>query len=491
MSPSTQNCPLRHTLWQELGPRSTADGVNHHNDTGKMSDWPKSPIPLRQRRSSIITEPIAPDVAALASGAYSSALPQQVLDDLVRRGTPPIDMTVGEHGALQHSIDKLDTIDMETELSKNAAAADFAGAQAWKFDLDLGLGEEDVNPWAYSKVTNAVFKVTDFIANLAGAVLPNPSVEAHLVGPQPRHSISLPSSQASLPEDKVWVRRNIMGSFENTLEHHDDAAVLIEKVDSLVNLIKSSQYLVVFTGAGVSTGCGIPDYRGPKGVWTSRAKGLPEPVMPSPADVKPGVAHKCIMRLWEEGYIKFLITQNVDGLHLRSGLPSSHLAELHGNFNVERCSECPNRVYVKNSLKTYPSRSSEDHHVPRKCKKCGAAMRDSMVQFGEAMPRVPLHAATSHTQLADLFLVLGSSLSVYPAHTLPRHVTERGKELVIVNYQSTAFDDLANLRIFADTAEVLLAVCQGLGVHIGEGLDVEDALERDNAGDGWISTSQV
>jgi len=462
-------------------------------------------IPRPMRRASIISDPIAPDVAQLAAMASDAKertiLPPGVLSDLVRAGTPPVDMTApDEHGALQHSIDKLDTIDMDKELRTNrielgkAVAEDFAkSTAAWQFDLDLGLNEADVNPWAYSGITNAVFKVGDFLTNLAGSVLPASLSGSNLVasGPQPRRSIPAPGSAPQNDHDhghgeKVWVRRNIMGSFENTVEHSESPQDLQAKIGQLVEMIKQSEYVVVFTGAGVSTGCGIPDYRGPNGVWTSRAKGLPEPKMPSPADVKPGMSHRCINKLYEAGLVKFVVTQNVDGLHLRSGLPSTHLAELHGCFNLERCTECRNVVYIRNKDKrVFPTRSSEDHDVGRRCRACKAPMRDTMVQFGEAMPRVPLHAAQSHTQLADLFLVLGSSLSVYPAHTLPRHVTERGKQLCIVNYQQTAFDDLANLRIFADTVTVLQGVCEGLGIDPGEFVDIEDDLMRDNAGMGW------
>ena len=201
-----------------------------------------------------------------------------------------------------------------------------------------------------------------------------------------------------------------------------------------------SKYLVVFTGAGISTESGLPDFRGPDGLWTRRDKGLPTKPMQFDA-VKPNSGHMAIMELQKLGKLAFLISQNIDNLHLASGIQPDLLAELHGNVTKLRCSRCEFEL----------DRSSDSVICPA----CGGKLVSSVVNFGQSLPQKALDASFQHSKKCDLFVVVGSSLVVTPAATMPKVALQAGARLVIINQGETPFDRLAHLRFEEGIGEVM------------------------------------
>jgi len=201
-----------------------------------------------------------------------------------------------------------------------------------------------------------------------------------------------------------------------------------------------ARHLVVFTGAGISTESGLPDFRGPDGIWTRQAKGLPTKARPFDS-VKPNTGHMAIVELQKLGKLAFLISQNVDNLHLRSGISPDLLAELHGNVTKLRCERCEGQVDNFPDLVTCPF--------------CGGKLVSSVVNFGQPLPRKALADSYQHSRKCDLFIVAGSSLVVTPAADMPRVALESGARLVIINQGETPFDRVAHLRFWQGIGEVL------------------------------------
>lgn len=215
---------------------------------------------------------------------------------------------------------------------------------------------------------------------------------------------------------------------------------LDKRIETFAGMMFQSKRLVVFTGAGISTESGLPDFRGPDGVWTRRDKGLPPRAMGDWTEVDPNVAHMAIVELQEMGKLYFLISQNVDNLHLKSGIRPELLAELHGNMARLRCVLCE---------KTYPKSSGVDQ-----CD-CGGRLKSSVVDFGDSLPRKDLTDSFEYSQNCDLFIVVGSSLVVTPAAEMPRVAHQAGAQLVIINQGETPLDSMAHLR-FDESIGVVL-----------------------------------
>jgi NAD-dependent SIR2 family protein deacetylase len=215
---------------------------------------------------------------------------------------------------------------------------------------------------------------------------------------------------------------------------------LEQRIETLARWMFEAKNLVVFTGAGISTESGLPDFRGPDGLWTRKAKGLPTKARPFDS-VEPNAGHMAIVELQELGKLAFLISQNVDNLHLRSGIRPDLLAELHGNVTKLRCSRCE-----------FELDRSSDWSI---CPFCGGKLVSSVVNFGQSLPRKALEASFQHSKKCDLFVVAGSSLVVTPAADMPRVALEAGSRLVIINQGETPFDGLAHLRFWERTGEVL------------------------------------
>ena len=213
------------------------------------------------------------------------------------------------------------------------------------------------------------------------------------------------------------------------------------KIQTLADWMYDAQYLVFFTGAGISTESGIPDYRGPDGVWTRKDKGLPPPPLTvSWDDVEPNAGHLSIVELQRLGKLKFLISQNVDNLHLKSGIDPNLLAELHGNKMKLRCERCERTFDKDTSL-------SVCH--------CGGNFISSVIHFGQSLPQKDVHMSYEHSQKSDLFIVVGSSLVVTPAADMPEEALRAGAKLVIINQGDTPFDPYANLRFYDAIGMVL------------------------------------
>jgi NAD-dependent SIR2 family protein deacetylase len=216
---------------------------------------------------------------------------------------------------------------------------------------------------------------------------------------------------------------------------------LDQRIHTFARWLYESKYLVVFTGAGISTESGLPDFRGPDGLWTRQDKGLPpRPTAVSWEDVEPNAGHFAIKELQRLEKLKFLISQNVDNLHLKSGIKPELLAELHGNIATLRCKTCGNLVNRSEAFKS--------------CR-CGGELVKSVVDFGESLPEKDLRLSFEHSRKSDVFVVVGSSLVVTPAADMPLEALHSGAKLVIINQGETPFDHRAVLRFYEGIGNVL------------------------------------
>ncbi|XP_022611232.1 NAD-dependent protein deacetylase sirtuin-7 [Seriola dumerili] len=268
---------------------------------------------------------------------------------------------------------------------------------------------------------------------------------------------------------KRQVRRNVLKRKQE--EVFDDAEELKSKVRQLAVAVKQANHLVVYTGAGISTAASIPDYRGPNGVWTQLQKGRTV----SSSDLskaEPTLTHMCIRMLHKEKMVKHVVSQNCDGLHLRSGLPRNALSELHGNMFIEVCVSCsPVREYVR--LFDVTERTSLHRHgTGRSCSLCCGELRDTIVHFGErGTLEQPLNwkGAAEAAKKADVILCLGSSLKVLKKYAclwcMNRPASKRPK-LYIVNLQWTPKDDLAMLKINGKCDDVMSLLMEELNFQI-------------------------
>ena len=230
------------------------------------------------------------------------------------------------------------------------------------------------------------------------------------------------------------------------------ASDLEKRIETLAQLMFEAKHLVVFTGAGISTESGLPDFRGPDGVWTRRDKGLPPPKTRDWTSVEPNMGHMAIVELHKMGKLSFLISQNVDNLHLKSGIPPDLLAELHGNIAKLRCTRCGTQVDKSNGSD--------------KCS-CGGKLVSSVVDFGQPLPQKDLADSYQHSQDSDLFVVVGSSLVVTPAADMPRVALQSGARLVIINQGETPFDHVVHLRFHEGIGEVMPQALEQLKQLLG------------------------
>jgi NAD-dependent deacetylase len=233
--------------------------------------------------------------------------------------------------------------------------------------------------------------------------------------------------------------------------------------------------VVAFTGAGISTDSGIPDFRGPNGVWTRRDAGLPPPRWRvRRAEVRPNPSHHALVELHRLGRLAFLITQNTDGLHRASGIDPERLAELHGNGKLMRCLACDrqfpraevgwNRARWGKGRRTDPPRPGQPA-----CPACGGRLVSSVVNFGDPLPPEELRQAGEHARACDLMLVLGSSLVVNPAAALVGVAVEAGARMVLINRGQTPYDAAVTLRLHAGIGEVLPPAVERVRQALGSG----------------------
>jgi len=225
----------------------------------------------------------------------------------------------------------------------------------------------------------------------------------------------------------------------------------------LADLIMGAKRVVVFTGAGISTESGIPDFRSPGGVW-SKMKPIMFQDFVAREDMrreawtrtftgragwtgaKPNAGHAAVARMVAHGKASAVITQNVDNLHQDSGVPASKVIELHGNASYATCLSCGLRHEFADMRDDFMERG-----IIPKCRDCGKIVKSATISFGQAMPELPMLLAEEETAACDLFLVLGSSLVVYPAAAFPLKAKQHGAALAIVNREETEQDVVADL----------------------------------------------
>ncbi|XP_058219943.1 NAD-dependent protein deacetylase SRT1-like isoform X3 [Rhododendron vialii] len=247
-------------------------------------------------------------------------------------------------------------------------------------------------------------------------------------------------------------------------EIFDPPDALQQKIEQLAMMIHKSKHLVVFTGAGISTSCGIPDFRGPKGIWTLQreGKGVPEASLPFDRAM-PSITHVALVELEKAGILKFVISQNVDSLHLRSGIPREKLAELHGNSFMEICPKCRAEYLRDFEVETIGLKETS-----RRCSdvNCGAKLKDTVLDWEDALPPKEMNAAERHCRMADIVLCLGTSLQITPACNLPLKCLRLGGKIVIVNLQQTPKDNKASLVIRGLVDKVIAGVMHYLNLRI-------------------------
>ncbi len=237
----------------------------------------------------------------------------------------------------------------------------------------------------------------------------------------------------------------------------------------LARLIADARRIVVFTGAGISTESGIPDFRSPGGVWSrmkpiyfqdfvaseERRREAWERAFSGRAGWvgrEPNSGHHAVARLVAQGRASSIITQNVDNLHQDSGVPADKVIELHGNASYATCLSCAERHELEDLRALY--RTSGD--LPA-CRTCGGIVKTATISFGQSMPPEPMMRAEAETLACDLFLVLGSSLVVYPAAGFPLLAKRNGAHLAIVNREPTELDAYADLVLHDEIGPVMSA----------------------------------
>ena len=256
---------------------------------------------------------------------------------------------------------------------------------------------------------------------------------------------------------------------EKAEEKEDSKQEIADGVAVVMKLLREDAGLqfVLHTGAGISTSAKIPDFRGANGVWTKQRKGL-SVSMPKFENTKPTKAHMACKALYDAKVLTKIVTQNVDGLHQRAGVPEDAIAELHGSVYKERCSNCE-RVYARDFdvTSTKPSHGKNRHRTGRMCEvdKCDGYLKDTIVQFGESLDEETLEKAREWSREAKMSVVVGSSLRVPPASTLPRMAK---KHCVVVNLQWTSQDAKATLKLHAKADDILVKMCKHLGLKIPE-----------------------
>lgn len=248
----------------------------------------------------------------------------------------------------------------------------------------------------------------------------------------------------------------------------DDAA-------ALAGLLRESRRAVIFTGAGLSTESGIPDFRSPGGIWSRMQPIEFQDYLSDPAarrlswqrrlemeetwkTVQPNNGHRAVAALVARGKASHVITQNIDGLHQQSGVPDDKLIELHGNTRTAKCLDCGAGMEIADILSHFAA-----HGDAPDCEACGGLVKTATISFGQPMPQQEMARADAAVRACDLFLVLGSSLVVYPAAGFPLQAKRQGARLVILNREETPMDRHADLVINAEIGPMLDRVIEALG----------------------------
>jgi NAD-dependent deacetylase len=245
------------------------------------------------------------------------------------------------------------------------------------------------------------------------------------------------------------------------------ASDLRSGVEQLGDMIAEASVIIPFTGAGISTESGIPDFRSPGGLWT-RNRPIPFDEFVASADARneawrrrfameptfaaarPGRGHLALASLYKAGKIPAIVTQNIDNLHQASGVAGEHVVELHGNTTYARCIGCGQAYDLPWARQQFDATGGAPN-----CTICDQPVKTATISFGQAMPEDAMRRATELAQDCDLFIAIGSSLVVWPAAGFPMLAKNSGARLVIINNEPTEQDDLADLVIPHDIGETL------------------------------------
>jgi NAD-dependent deacetylase len=246
--------------------------------------------------------------------------------------------------------------------------------------------------------------------------------------------------------------------------------MIVEDIDvareELARTLAGSSEAVAFTGAGISTECGIPDFRSPGSAWKRHPPVPFDEFLKSPearaetwrrkftmddiyAGAKPGRGHRALARLVADGVMSAIITQNIDGLHEAAGVEPGRIVELHGNGTYAACLDCGSRHELPD-IRRYFQRAQ----IAPECE-CGGFIKSATISFGQAMPLEAMRRAREATLRCDLFIAIGSSLVVYPAAGFPAAAKENGASLVIINREPTPLDAYADLVLRGDIGDIL------------------------------------
>ena len=255
---------------------------------------------------------------------------------------------------------------------------------------------------------------------------------------------------------------------------------MTDPMERLIELVRFSSRMVVFTGAGISTESGIPDFRGPGGTWEKfdpndfhidrflaseearrrywlRSTGMYNQILMS----RPNSAHQAVVTLERMGKVGAVITQNIDGLHQAAGSSSENVIELHGSTLFVSCLSCG----IKMERTAFQPLVSEEGDAPD-CDKCGGLMKPATISFGQMLTPESLERSMEETDACDLFLVIGSSLVVHPAAGFPTRAMHNGADLVILNKLDTPFDNDAAVVLNQSAGEVMTALVKSLGAEL-------------------------
>lgn len=242
-------------------------------------------------------------------------------------------------------------------------------------------------------------------------------------------------------------------------------------MDALRQQLARARRVLIFTGAGISTGSGIPDFRGPQGVWKRRQPVYFDEFLADEAkrvehwdyklegweafrEAQPNAAHRALVELEKDGRLLLLVTQNIDGLHHRAG--SQKVVELHGTNRLVECLSCGRTSEPGWAFEAF----RQTRRCPR-CPDCGGLCKTATISFGQPMPAALMEQALEAARQADLVLALGSSLSVEPAASVPREAHRSGAFYAIINQGPTAQDGLARVRLEGDLVELVPALLGG------------------------------
>lgn len=245
---------------------------------------------------------------------------------------------------------------------------------------------------------------------------------------------------------------------------------MIGDIEQLAGLIRSARRTVVFTGAGMSTESGIPDFRSPGGIWTKMMPVEFQDYVRDPearriswqrrfemeetwSAVQPNDGHRAVAELVAQGRVSHVITQNIDALHQASGVPDGQVIELHGNTCYAKCLDCGTRVEISDIRAHFDA-----HGDAPDCAACGGIVKTATISFGQPMPQDEMARAEAATLACDLMLVMGSSLAVYPAAGFPLMAKRNGAGLAILNRDETPQDRFADLIVNAGIGPTMRAV---------------------------------